>query len=140
VSDTLFLRRFPMQERLHTRKEGKRVLIVGMSGSGKSTVALDILRFNRHNPGITVFSPSESRNHTFEPHVHPLFLHDELNIEELQEFRERQEARCADWQIPNTKPPEYSRDPSATLMLDDCNIAPKLFKDDIFNWVYYNSR
>jgi serine kinase of HPr protein (carbohydrate metabolism regulator) len=31
-------------ETLNTKIDGKRVLIVGMSGSGKSTVALDIIR------------------------------------------------------------------------------------------------
>jgi ABC-type glutathione transport system ATPase component len=62
VGDTIYIKKFPM-ETLHTKYEGKRVLIVGklslifliltflgMSGSGKSTVALDIIRYNKDIP------------------------------------------------------------------------------------------
>jgi energy-coupling factor transporter ATP-binding protein EcfA2 len=120
--------------------DGKRVLIVGQSGSGKSTVALDIIRYNKHVPAWTVVSPSESRNHTFGPHVHPGAIHEDLNIPALDNFRQRQEKRCKDWQIPGTKPTQYFRSPAAALVLDDCNISAKLFKEDFFRWAYFNSR
>lgn len=143
VGDTIFIRKFPMfteDNPINTKRDGKRVLIIGGSGCGKSTVALEIVKANKDIPVWMVVSPSESRNHTFGNFMHPLWLHDNLVLEELEQFRKRQEERVEKWQIPNTKPPQYRRDPSAGLILDDCMITPKLFKDDIFNYLYFNSR
>lgn len=139
LNGTISIRKFDMTK-LRPTQEGKRVMIVGMSGSGKTTVAKDGLRLNKDIPVWMIVSPSESRNHSFGPHVHPLWIHDDLKIPELENFKKRQ-IQCGEkWQIPNTQPVQYSRDPCAALVLDDCNIEPKTLKHDIFNWIYFNSR
>lgn len=133
------IKKFPL-DKINTKKDGKRVLIIGMSGSGKSVVTLNILNQCKDIPVWMVISPSESRNHTYEKYVHPGCIHDDLTIEALQAFRSRQEHVTSVWQIPNTDPIQYRRDPSAGIILDDINISAKLFKDDIFRWAYFNSR
>lgn len=119
LDNTLWLKKFPMETlRVDKTHDGKRVLIVGMSGSGKSTAALDIMRFNKDIPVWMIISLTEEENHTFGPHVHPACIHNNLNIEALEGFRDRQKKKCKDWSIPNTKPVQYSRNPSAGIVLD----------------------
>lgn len=61
VTNTLFLREFDLQTLLG--KDGKRLGIVGMSGSGKSRLMIYILRLIKDGlPAGTVFNASESGN------------------------------------------------------------------------------
>jgi hypothetical protein len=76
-----------------------------------------------------IISPSESRNHTYGPYMHPLWIHDNLVLEEVEKLRERQEKVGEAWQIPGTSnPTQYYRDTSAGVVVDDCNIDLKTFK------------
>lgn len=141
VGPAIVIKKFPIESiKVDSKHDGKRVLIIGMSGSGKSTSAIEIIRANRTIPLCRVISETESRNHTFGPYVHPLWISDELKLEYLEAFKRRQIETCEKWQIPNTKPVEYYRDPSAALILDDCGIDDKLFKEDIFKYLFFNSR
>jgi hypothetical protein len=141
IGNKVRIRKFPIAERINTTKDGKRILIVGGSGMGKSTVALDIVRYNKHIPVWMIVSPTEGRNHTFEPHFPKGCVQDTLSIEALNRFKKRQEKRCEDWQVPGSKDPiRYFRDPSGGIILDDVNVTAQLFKDEIFNWAYFNSR
>src|SRR5690606_22997215 len=98
------IHKFDMRK-INTEYDGKRVLIVGMSGSGKSTAALDVVRFNKHIPVWEVISTTEARNHTYGPHVHPACIHDTLTTATIERFKERQEQACMKWEIPGSKDP-----------------------------------
>jgi ABC-type dipeptide/oligopeptide/nickel transport system ATPase component len=137
------IKKFDMS-RVNVDIEGQRVLIVGQSGSGKSSVTLDIMRYNKHIPVWMIVSPTEKMNNTYSPHVHPGCIHDDLVLKELRDFKKRQELRCGNgpkgWRINDKKPFKYRRNPSAACILDDVVIDAKLFKDAIFRWAYFNSR
>jgi hypothetical protein len=136
------LRAFDIKK-INTDIDGKRVLISGQSGSGKSSVTLDIIKANRKIPAWAIFSPTEATNHTFGPYVHPGAIHDDLSIPELRKIKKRQETVCTNWQIPSEVPgghKKYKRNPSIGVILDDCNVSPALFKDDVFKYAYFNSR
>jgi hypothetical protein len=141
IGNKIRIKKFPMAERINTTKDGKRVLIVGGSGMGKSTVALDVVRFNKHIPVWMVVSPTEGRNHTFGPHFPQGCIQDTLDIGALHRFKDRQEKRCEDWQVKGSKDPiRYHKDPSGGIILDDVNVTSSLFKEEIFSWAYFNSR
>lgn len=145
IGKGLVLRDFPIAERINTIKDGKRVLVLGPSGCGKSTAALAILRACSNIPYCVVLSPSEGRNHTFGPHVHDLTIHEDFEPEEmvkiLEGVKERQKQKCKKWEIKGSKNPIlYTQDPSAIVVLDDCQIAKEAFKKPIFRWIFFNSR
>ena len=133
-----------MKERINTKHEGKRVLVIGPSGCGKSTVTLSILKANKDVPNCTVLSPSEGRNHTFQPHVPQLTTHDEFDtegmIEVLEGVQEHQKRKCEKWEIPGTKPVEYTKDPAGIVVLDDCQVSKEGFKNKVFRYLFFNSR
>lgn len=64
ISNTIKLKKFDMST-INTAKDGKRVLIIGQSGSGKSTIVLELMKYNKHIPVWVIVSPSEGRNHTY---------------------------------------------------------------------------
>lgn len=134
------IRKFDMR-RINIDVDGQRILIVGQSGSGKSSITLEIMRYNKDIPVWMIVSPTEKMNQTYTPFIHPACIHDELDLASLRRFKKRQEDRCSKWRVPgSTKPFKYRRNPSGAVILDDVIVSAKLFKDEIFRWAYFNSR
>jgi energy-coupling factor transporter ATP-binding protein EcfA2 len=130
---------------LHTRVDGKRIGIVGASGSGKSRLLLQLARFHKNIPAWCILNPSESANHMYEPYVENVsVIHERDDIKEMEkilmDFKKRQISRCKKWSVPNTDPVEFDPDPSVGLILDDLCSDTKLFNFPIFGWLYNNSR
>lgn len=130
---------------LHTRDDGKRIAIIGASGSGKSRLALELMRFHKNIPAWMILNPSEPANHMYGPYVESEALihdHDDVKVlvEALYQFKQRQIKRCKEWSIPGTDPVRYHPDPSAGCIIDDMCEDPKIFNDPIFGWLMCNSR
>jgi hypothetical protein len=139
VTNTLYLRKFDIQTLSH--RDGKRIGIVGMSGSGKSRLMLEIMRFiNWHVPVWMVFNASESGNHMYGPHVEEICIHEKMDLSILEKFKKRQIDRCNKWRVPDSDPPEYIKNPTAGLILDDMMEDTKIFNHPIFGWIFLNSR
>lgn len=130
---------------LNTKIDGKRIGIIGASGSGKTRLVKELMRIHREIPVWTIFNPSESGNHAYTPHVeNGSIIHDNDDIksllQELAKFKKRQIKKCKDWTIPNTDPPQFDPDPSAALILDDMTQDAKIFNDPMFGWLFNISR
>lgn len=131
---------------LNTKVDGKRIGIIGASGSGKTRLLLQILRqIHKEIPAWMIINPSEAGNHAYGPVVeNEAIIHDNEDVKEILEdlraFKERQVKCCKRWSIPGTDPIQYDPDPSAGLIVDDMAEDPKVFNDPIFGWLYRNSR
>jgi len=127
---------------VNTKKEGQRVGIFGMTGSGKSVVALSIMEANKHIPFWQIHSSSESRNHQYGRHMeNDLTIFEELNIEALEACKERQKIVCREWEIPNTDPVQYKYDPSIGIIIDDVAEDEKILRTEkIFSYLHCISR
>jgi len=103
-----------------------RILVYGPSGSGKSSLIIDLLYHNQDVPIVTVVSPTERFNHTFKDIVPDIFLHD-FNKEVIKKYTQRQE----NIQEKYAEDPEYKNvDPRSILILDDCLHKIKNIRND----------
>lgn len=145
ISDKQWIFRYDLKKLRDRKDGGKRICILGGSGSGKSFLGIDILKALRHIPVHTIINPSESSNPRYGSHVpNESVVCDSEDRDEwilmLQKLKIRQRKRCMQWKIPNTDPIEYIEDPAAVCLLDDVSEDLKIFKDPIFRWLYANSR
>ena len=125
---------------INTNREGKRILIVGRSGSGKSCAAIEIMRVLKDIPAWMIVSKSEAGNKNYSPFANEVIIHEEFNEEILYKLKNRQIKLCEDWLIPRTSPKEYYSDPSAVLVLDDISDDAKTFRTPISTWFFQISR
>jgi len=144
VGPTQFIYKFDPRV-LNTEKEGKRIGIIGMTGSGKSLLILELMRFARRIPAWMILNPSEPGNQMYSSYCeNEGIIHDRENIAELvkdlQALKTRQIKRCKDWLIPGSNPKKYYRDPSAAVIMDDITSDLKIFNDPIFGWIFNLSR
>lgn len=128
--------------RINTKKEGQRVGIFGMTGSGKSIVALAIMAANSHIPYWQIHSSSESRNHQYGRHLpNELTIFDDLDVKGLENCKLRQLKKCKEWEIPNTDPTEYKYDISIGIIIDDVAEDESVIrKEPIFKYIHCVSR
>lgn len=92
--------------------QGAVYLIIGMSGSGKSSIIKDIIFHKRHFIPITVaISESELANSSYSKHIPPLFVYEEFDNTIIGKIIARQTLALRN---PETK------NPWLTLVLDDC--------------------
>jgi hypothetical protein len=145
ISDEIGLKKFDLKK-LGEKSDGKRVGIVGMSGSGKSRLMIEIARENADIPAWCIINPSETTNKMYQRYVeNEGIIHDSPNadhiLEAMYKFKKRQMLACSEWAIPNTADPiEYKHDVRGAIILDDCQEDKKVYRDNIFRWIYFNSR
>ena len=127
--------------KLNTSVEGQRVGIFGMTGSGKSKLAIDIMRYNKSIPLWTIYSSSESCNNQYGCHMeNDLFVFDHLDIKMLKVLKERQIRKIKEWKIGTDDNVTFKHDPSAAVIIDDAVEEEKDMKDPIFSYYHCVSR
>lgn len=144
ISDSQFIYRWDMKKFV-PEKDGKRVCVLGGSGSGKSRFVVEAMRECANVPVWQVLNPSEPANPMYGPHL-PCdgCVVDDQEPEKLllplYKLKVRQFKRCKEWRIPKSDPAQWKRDPSIGLIMDDISEDPSIYKDPIFRWLYANSR
>lgn len=103
-----------------------RSLVYGPSGSGKSSLILELLSHNLDVPVVSVMCPTEKFNHTYKGIVPPAFIHD-FSKEGMKQFIYRQEFisdKCKN-------DPRYKDvDPRGIYVFDDCLHKIKKIRED----------
>jgi len=144
-TDTIILKRYDLKL-LGDKNEGKRIGLIGASGSGKTKLMIEMMKANMDIPAWMIVNPSESANRAYSRFVpSPGVIHDSPDVDKILEkvykFKKRQYVVCDKWGIPDSDPLEFYHDPRAGLVIDDCNEKGKtLYKDGVWGWVYSNSR
>ena len=124
VDDTLYIKEFsPDMIKPNTKSmaenstDGSKTIVIGKSGSGKSTVIASLIHAKKHQiPVGNIFSGSEDSNGFFEKFMPPTFIFNEYNEDQLKKIIKRQ--KIARDRIPN---------PFSLLVLDDLADNSKLF-------------
>lgn len=108
------------------RGDMPRIMAYGPSGSGKSSLILEILYYNQDVPFVSVMCPTEKFNHTYRDTVPPMFIHD-FNKETMKQFIHRQEFisdKC------ENDPVYRDVDPRGIYVFDDCLHKIKKIRED----------
>jgi hypothetical protein len=118
--------------------DDKVILFIGKRGSGKSTLVLDDLYHHQDFPIGTVVSPTDDFNHTFQPHVPSIFIHEEYTPVLLEQILKRQKDICRKC----TTLQEYRGiDPRTFVVFDDCLADGQSWKNDKnIKWIFMNGR
>lgn len=144
-TETIILKKYDLKLLGHPG-EGKRIGIIGTSGSGKTKLMLEMMRINMDIPAWMIINPSERTNKAYGRYVPcPGVIHDSADVDKILEkiykFKKRQILTCEAWEIPDSDPQEYRYDPRGALIVDDCNEkGKKLYIDGVWGWIYCNSR
>jgi hypothetical protein len=118
---------------------GKKLIFIGGTGSGKSVLVMDYLYHHQHDfPIGTVISPTEELNRTFTPHIPSIFIHNEYSNDIIADVLIRQvdiKAKCAN-------DPKYSKvNPDAFCIMDDCLADQQSWKNDRnIRFIFENGR
>ena len=113
-----------------TIPDDRTVLVVGRRGSGKSTVARDILYAHRHIPYGVVFSGTEEANGAYGTIIPPLFLYTKYDDTILKRLLDRQKAACQNGGRPSP----------AFVVLDDCLFEKGVLKSPTMRELLLNGR
>jgi len=116
----------------------KKIVFIGKTNTGKSTLVLDYLYHHKDVPIVTVISPTDMYNKTFSPHVPALLIHDEYSSDVIKEIQKRQHNLL----INIATIDEYKDvDPRITIVLDDCLAdATEWTKDKNIIDMFFNGR
>ena len=127
----------PKEFNMSMIQEHMKIIFIGKTFTGKSTLVLDYLYNHQDIPLMTVVSPTDEFNHTFENHVPSMFIHSEYTPELIQSIVKRQKNITK--KIDNDK--KYTNvDPRNVLILDDCLADDTWKKDPNIKWLFYNGR
>lgn len=124
---------------INLKKEGQRVGIFGMTGSGKSVVAQQIMLANRYIPYSIIQCSSDPVNHQYSKLLtNDLTVYDEFDEDGLKRVKQRQERFCKEHEIPDTDPIQYDADPSVLVLLDDLSQFQKEINNSHLLNYYFN--
>ena len=119
-------------------KDGKKIVFIGKTNTGKSTLVLDYLYYHRSIPIVSVISPTDIYNRTFSPHIPSMLIHDKYTPELIESIVKRQQTIT---QRVNEDPEYKEIDPRAICILDDCLAESKEWiNDQNIRWIFYNGR
>jgi hypothetical protein len=104
-------------------KGGARILILGKSGTGKSTLIENIL-YNKKKviPELMVYSGTEDLNHFYEKIISKIFIEYELNEKSIDNYLEHQKVKI------DVLPDENTW---SALVIDDLTTDPSFFKKEV---------
>lgn len=121
----------PTIEKLKAKQScGSKVVIIGMPGTGKSTIIDSILYEKKHIiPCGVVMCGTESDTGFYKKRFPPLFIYTEYREDILVNLKERQELAK-----------KYLDNPSFVTIIDDCTEDPKVLKKPIMQYWFKNGR
>jgi len=138
VSSKKFIPFRPKKFNMASIPDLKKIVFIGKTNSGKSTLVLDYLYHHRDVPVVTVISPTDMYNKTFSPHVPAMLIHDEYSADVMKSIQRRQ---CDMVKRINTIPEYAGVDPRITIVLDDCLAdSSEWTKDKNIIDMFYNGR
>ena len=109
---------------------GHKITVIGKPGSGKSYLIRSLLYEKRHVlPTGVVFSGTEDSNGFYETLFPKSFVHDGLELKQLEKFIKRQKLAR-----------KYLPCPWSALIIDDCMDDNRLFNRPIIQGLYKNGR
>lgn len=109
---------------------GHRTVVIGKTGTGKSTVIFSLLHAKKHLfPVGLVVSGSEDVNHSFKKVFPNTFIHTKYDEEHIEKFIQRQKLAI-----------QHIDNPWAVLILDDCTDEPGIFRKPIQRALYKRGR
>jgi hypothetical protein len=119
------------------------VLLLGRRGSGKSTMAEEIMRQQTHiKEGICV-SPTDCMTNFWRRHMPPLFIHHDYESGVIEEFLNHQERKWLKYKREckqRGEEPEEGRVEQAFIICDDVTYDKSFFKNKATRRLYMNGR
>jgi hypothetical protein len=121
MGKSLKIRKFDM-----TKVSDKSIIaFIGKRKSGKSTCLKELIYYKRHIPVATVVSPTEEFNKFFSDIIPPIFIHNEIAEEIIDNAVARQKLVKTKRLMEEKKYGSSTIDSQALLILDDCQFNPK---------------
>lgn len=120
--------------------DDKCIVLIGKRGTGKTELIKDILYYKRDFPVGTVINPTESANRNFSSMVPPIFIHEEVRPEIIENVLKRQTIIIKKIHKENQMYGTCKIDPRAFLILDDCLYDGAWKKDKNIRYIFMNGR
>lgn len=119
------------------------ILLIGRRGSGKSTVAADIMSHHAHiSEGICI-SPTDNMTNFWRTHIPPLFIHHDYNASVTEEFLKHQHNKWMKYKTACKKAgvlAEEGRVDPAFVIFDDVTYDKTFFKSKLTRQLMMNGR
>lgn len=120
----------PTSETLHLPGQGRRLVVIGKPGSGKSWLIKYLLYMKKHLiPVGEVFSGTEDSNKFYQSMFPSTFIYSAVDEHGLINFKRRQHIAM-----------RYLKNPWSVLIIDDCMDDPHLFNTRFFRDLFKNGR
>jgi hypothetical protein len=116
---------------------GKKLVFIGQSGSGKTKLIVDFLANHSDFPYVVCISPSEDMNKTFSPHIPQIFIHKKYSTKLIKDIMQRQRKLIRKIKQ-NSKYKDV--DPRLLLILDDCLHDSTWTKDPFMREIFFAGR
>ena len=114
----------------------KKLLFLGKTGSGKSSLVVDYLYHNRDFPLVYVICPTELMNETYAPHVPAATTYEHYNPETIGSILKSQ-AKV----IVTKKDKGLQFNSKCAIIMDDCLAdADEWVNDKNISWIFNNGR
>lgn len=120
--------------------DDKVCVLIGKRDTGKSFLVRDLLYHHRDLPIGTVVSGTEMANQFFGSIVPPVFIHDEITQDVLQNVIKRQEGLIRQVKKQQDTYGSCAIDPRAFLILDDCMYDSSWIKNKNMRCIFMNGR
>lgn len=115
------------------KTDASRIVIIGTPGTGKTQILTSLLYHKKHLiPHAVIMSGTESENRYFEKFIPPLFIHDHLNEDALDNAIKRQRM------VKGLGIHDINK--WAAIILDDCADDRSLLNKPLFQKIFKNGR
>lgn len=114
----------------HDNESGSKIIVIGKTGTGKSTLIANLLYYKKHIlPCAVAFSGSEDSNGFFKKIIPSTFIFNEYDEDKLKQIIKRQ--KIAKQHLPN---------PWCAVVLDDCTDDRRIFNRPLQQAIFKRSR